>query len=275
MRSKLRRRQWLTLCTSASLTSIAGCTGGDDGDTDDDENRGRTADEQFDGDTDDDENSGRTADEQFDGDNDRDPIELDIDPSEGWATVHADVAVPDNRGRPSSALAVRRTNCPRLGSRVKFNHPANRADRPRSSNSASQRLATSCPYNRSVGDSGYNRKDRPIGCSNRWRSSTRTRPLGEVRYGLLADGSHSESSGIGLTTQMDESFVRVDRSGVVTARGEFVTDDRGKDAGYSLDGPLSSEPDCRTDGTPISTAASDRSDRIVECSALLKSDLIG
>ncbi|TYT60801.1 hypothetical protein [Natrialba swarupiae] len=239
MRSKLRRRQWLTLCTSASLTSIAGCTGGDDGDTDDDENRGRTADEQFDGDTDDDENSGRTADEQFDGDNDRDPIELDIDPSEGWATVHADVAVPDNRGEAVLSIGGETYELSASGFAGEIQPPGESGRPPTffelSIATVGDELSVQ-PLRRRLGIQQERQTYRVF--EQMALVDPNATPLGEVRYGLLADGSHSESSGIGLTTQMDESFVRVDRSGVVTARGEFVTDDRGKDAGYSLDGPF-------------------------------------
>lgn len=219
MDSKLRRRQWLAFCTSASLASIAGCTGGDNGDTDDDEK------------------SDTIPDERSDVDNDVDPIELDIDPSEGWATVHTDVAIPDSRGEGVLSIGGETYELSAVGAAGEIQPPGE-----------SHRPPTFFELDiAAVGDEvSVQSLRRRLGLQQGRQTyrvfegmvlvDPNATSLGEVRYGLLADGSHSESSGIGLTTHMDESFLRVDRSGVVTARGEFVTDDRGKDAGYSLDG---------------------------------------
>lgn len=221
MRSKLRRRQWLALCGSASLASIAGCTEGDDENTADDEN----------GDS--------MADEQFDVDNTVDPIELDIDPSEGWATVHADVDVPDNEGQAVLSIGGETYELSVAGSAGEIVPPGESARPPTFFELDIGTLGDDVSVQSLRRRLGLHQESQTYRVFEEVTLvDPNATPLGEVRYGLLADGSHSESSGIGLTTHMDDSFIRVDRSGVVTARGEFVTDDRGQDAGYSLDGPF-------------------------------------
>ncbi|MFP8955116.1 hypothetical protein ACLI4Y_00160 [Natrialbaceae archaeon A-CW3] len=215
---------------AAREATIATTVGGHDsrGDDDGSSNDGSTAE------TTDDERTGAN-----DVDVDVDPLELDIDPDEGWGTAHTDVTVPDEPGQAYLEIGGETYELFFSGVAGEIRPPGDSHRPP-----TFFEFDTAGVHDDLAVQSFRRRLGVQLG-SQTYRvfevmtlAGPEATPLGEVRYGLLADGSRSDGRGIGETTHMDESFVRVDRSGVVTATGTFVTDDRGVDAGYSLDGPF-------------------------------------
>jgi len=261
--TRFRRRRLLGVLGAAGLAGIAGCLGDEEDTADDDvtDDPGSDGDDpEQEDDTAADDGTPPGEDDGTNGDRDVDPAELDLGPDDLWGEPHAGIEIPDEESRGVFLIGGERIDGPLFGTVRVFldgepggyvitesevtsagldegESPENEfrvqggftiAD-PSGENGNADGGQFTVGFTRAV---GYRS---PLGTLVEWEHVeivADDRVLGTVQHGRWPDGDVLGGDQDGHT-YLEESFVRIDPSGVITSVGEFegLEDD-------SLDGPF-------------------------------------